>query len=149
MTEKKLNQILENQERIEKRLENIEMLLVNLATSIGEKEGLFDVDFILDELEKHYKKLKTEVNIDKIDDYMQRNNMKQIQNYVRYAIPVDEGISILANITSEEQFEDLPVEEYVDVSFKYDLIQEKYADNHLFQKFLRDLEIEKDEDLPF
>ncbi|MCH4984473.1 hypothetical protein AB4G91_08120 [Macrococcoides goetzii] len=41
------------------------------------------------------------------------------------------------------------VEEYVDVSFKYDLIQEKYADNHLFQKFLRDLEEEMDEDLPF
>lgn len=77
MTEKKLNQILENQERIEKRIENIEMLLVNLATSFGE------------------------------------------------------------------------VEEYVDVSFKYDLIQEKYADNHLFQKFLRDLEEEMDEDLPF
>lgn len=80
---------------------------------------------------------------------MQKNNMKHIQNYVRYAIPVDKGISILANITSEEQFEDLPFEEYVDVSFNYDLNQEKYADNHLFQKFLRDLEIEKDEDLPF
>ncbi|MFC6292293.1 hypothetical protein BHU61_00260 [Macrococcus epidermidis] len=58
-----MNQILENQERIEKRLENIEMLLVNLAMSFGE------------------------------------------------------------------------VEEYVDVSLKYDLIQEKYANNHLFQNF--------------
>ncbi|WP_414044938.1 hypothetical protein ACMGE5_00485 [Macrococcus equi] len=148
MSEKKLDQILKNQERIEKRLENIEMLLVNLVASEDKLEGLFDIDNILETLERHYKKLKSEVNIDKIEAYVEKNNMKQVQNFVRYAFPIKEGLSILIDITSEETFEELPIEKYLDVVIELDEIELKYEDNDLFQKFYQALQ-EENEEIPF
>ncbi|WP_414047675.1 hypothetical protein ACMGE7_02015 [Macrococcus equi] len=148
MSEKKLDQILKNQERIEKRLENIEMLLVNLVASEDKLEGLFDIDNILETLERHYKKLKSEVNIDKIEAYVEKNNMKQVQNFVRYAFPIKEGLSILIDITSEETFEELPIEKYLDVVIELDEIELKYEDNDLFQKFYQSLQ-EENEEIPF
>ncbi|WP_414055818.1 hypothetical protein [Macrococcus equi] len=148
MSEKKLDQILKNQERIEKRLENIEMLLVNLVASEDKLEGLFDIDNILETLERHYKKLKSEVNIGKIEAYVEKNNMKQVQNFVRYAFPIKEGLSILIDITSEETFEELPIEKYLDVVIELDEIELKYEDNDLFQKFYQALQ-EENEEIPF
>ncbi|UTH09717.1 hypothetical protein KFV08_02775 [Macrococcoides canis] len=145
MDDNKLDKILENQYRIEKRLERIESMLNTIVENEHDDllDNIFDFDILVKDLEKDLKRLKKHFNLKKLDEYVTTRNMRALKQFYELYYPISVTLEIIYELAEEDEPAKLGLDKYIEIDKKADEIVNQLSQDEEFLKMMKQLEGEK------
>lgn len=145
MDDNKLDKILENQYRIERRLERIESMLNTIVENEHDDllDNIFDFDILVKDLEKDLKRLKKHFNLKKLDEYVTTRNMRALKQFYELYYPISVTLEIIYELAEEDEQAKLGLDKYIEIDKKADEIANQLSQDEEFLKMMKQLEGEK------
>lgn len=145
MDDNKLDKILENQYRIERRLERIELMLNTIVENEHDDllDNIFDFDILVKDLEKDLKRLKKHFNLKKLDEYVTTRNMRALKQFYELYYPISVTLEIIYELAEEDEPAKLGLDKYIEIDKKAHEIANQLSQDEEFLKMMKQLEGEK------